>query len=51
MISTNYFKNLGFCPWTKTGTGCYQYFQDSKDWFDAQQLCRKRGGRLAELSG
>ena len=42
---------LGYCPWTRMPTGCYQYFQDSQNWTGAQQLCRRRGGRLAELEG
>ena len=32
-------------------TGCYQFFQDSKNWSEAQRLCQRRGGRLAELEG
>ena len=41
----------GYCPWTRLPTGCYQYFQDSQNWTAAQTLCRRRGGRLAELEG
>jgi len=40
-----------YCPWTQMPTGCYQFFQDSRNWSDAQSLCRRRGGRLAELEG
>ena len=40
-----------YCPWTQMGTGCYQFFQDSRNWSAAQALCRRRGGRLAELDG
>jgi len=40
-----------YCPWTRMPTGCYQYFQDSQNWTGAQNLCRRRGGRLAELEG
>jgi len=42
---------ISYCPWTQMATGCYQFFQDSKNWTQAQQLCRARGGRLAELEG
>ena len=42
---------FSYCPWTQMPTGCYQFFQDSKNWSEAQSLCRRRGGRLAELEG
>jgi len=42
---------FAYCPWNKMPTGCYQFFQDSKNWSEAQSLCRRRGGRLAELEG
>jgi len=42
---------FSYCPWTQMTTGCYQFFQDSKNWSEAQSLCRRRGGRLAELEG
>lgn len=42
---------FSYCPWTRLPTGCYQYFQDSQNWTAAQTLCRRRGGRLAELEG
>ena len=45
------FLQSGYCPWTRLPTGCYQYFQDSQNWTAAQALCRRRGGRLAELEG
>lgn len=42
---------MTYCPWTQLSTGCYQFFQDNQNWTMAQQLCRGRGGRLAELEG
>jgi len=42
---------MNYCPWTRLNTGCYQYFQDDRDWYGAQNICKERGGRLAELSG
>ena len=48
---SNHQMTSGYCPWTRLPTGCYQYFQDSQNWTAAQALCRRRGGRLAELEG
>jgi len=42
---------MNYCPWTKLETGCYQFFQDNRDWYSAQAICQQRGGRLAELAG
>lgn len=42
---------MSYCPWTQMPTGCYQFFQDNQNWSQAQNLCRLRGGRLAELAG
>lgn len=42
---------MTYCPWTQMPTGCYQFFQDSQNWTQAQHLCKLRGGRLAELAG
>jgi len=40
-----------YCPWTQMGTGCYQFFQEEKDWYKAQEACQARGGHLAQLEG
>jgi len=42
---------MNYCPWTRLDTGCYQFFQDDRNWHGAQEVCKERGGRLAELAG
>lgn len=42
---------IDYCPWNQLDTGCYQFFQDNKNWSDAQTACMERGGHLAELTG
>ena len=49
VIKFNLFSD--YCPWTRLDTGCYQFFQDRKNWSSAQALCMERGGHLAELTG
>merc|ERR1711890_205387 len=43
---------MTYCPWTQMPTGCYQFFQDSQNWNQAQHLCKQMGVvNLYDLAG